>query len=152
MRHPRGGETNLKRLITLGFLVSLLVMARCSSDKGGLPEVDMVPPNPPVAVSVEILDQEIYGGWVRITWAPNPEPDLAGYRVYKSSYKDGPFALVSESLIRCPWYYDNVVPMEVTYYRVTSVDNSGNESAYSATTGVYWNPGHENRGNSSLVE
>ncbi len=126
----------------------------CSSEKGGMPEVDMVPPNPPTSVSVEILDQETYGGWVLISWAPNSEPDLAGYKVYKSSYKVGPFTLVPEarqSLIKCPWYYDNPVPNEVTYYKVTAVDQSGNESAYSIVTGVYWNQGKRG-GNSSTVE
>lgn len=142
----------MKQLITLGFLVMLLLMPGCSTDRGGLPEVDTVPPNPPAGVAVEILDQEMYGGWVLITWSPNPEPDLAGYRLYKSSYKDGPFSLVTASLIMCPWYYDNVIPMECTYYRVTSVDNSGNESAYSAATGVYWNQGHPHGGKRSVVE
>ncbi|MGQ9810684.1 MAG: hypothetical protein ACUVQ7_04995 [bacterium] len=142
----------MKHVILFVFMSSILLILGCSSEREGLPEVDMVPPNPPAAVSVEILDQEVYGSWVLISWAQNSEPDLAGYKVYKSSCKDGPFTLACRSLVRCPWYYDNIVPAEVTYYRVTAVDESGNESAYSLTTGVYWNQGREGEGKRSVVE
>ncbi len=117
--------------------VLVLMVGACGNDSGsGLPEVDTVPPNPPVGLqAVENV------GSVRISWTENAELDLAGYRVYRSSNESGPFRRVSSGLVLCPWYYDTPTAMAMTYYRVTAVDESGNESAFSEVIGVYYNTG-----------
>jgi fibronectin type 3 domain-containing protein len=129
-------RTRIYLLATLSAFVML--MGACGTDStNSVTGVDTVAPNPPVALQVE--DDEAL---VCIRWAENAEIDLAGYRVYKSSYSDGPFHEVTSNLLLCPWYYDgSVLPMATTYYRVTAVDESGNESAYSQVVGVYWNDG-----------
>jgi hypothetical protein len=41
----------------------------------------------------------------------------------------------------CTWWYDTVAPMTAKYYKVTAVDESGNESAFSEVFGLYNNRG-----------
>jgi hypothetical protein len=128
-------RTRIFLLLTLAAFIT--VLGACGTDSGGgVAVVDTVAPNPPVALQVEQSDAQ-----VKITWAENAEIDLAGYRLYKSSYEEGPFSQETTRLLQCPWYYDDVLPMAITYYRVTAVDESGNESAYSQVIGVYWNNG-----------
>ena len=116
----------------------MMVMGACGTDStDSVVVVDTVAPNPPAALQVERDEDQVC-----ITWAENAEIDLAGYRIYKSSYGEGPFSEAASRLLLCPWYYDDsVLPMAATYYRVTAVDESGNESAYSQVVGIYWNDG-----------
>ena len=125
---------NLKHLVVVA--AALLVFAGACGNEGsdGLPGIDTVPPIPPVGVRVQAEDD-----LVAVRWEANAEIDLAGYRLYKSSYEDGPFGMVSSNLVYCPWFYDDVIPMQMTYYKVTAVDQSGNESAYSQLVGIYYN-------------
>jgi hypothetical protein len=128
-------RTRIYLLLTL--TVFMMVVGACGTDSGGgVAVVDTVAPSPPVALQLDHSDAQ-----VQITWAENAEIDLAGYRLYKSSYEEGPFSQETSRLLLCPWYYDNVLPMAFTYYRVTAVDESGNESAFSQVVGIYWNSG-----------
>ena len=122
----------LKHLILISAVMFAVVVASCGRDNQVSP-VDTVAPNPPVGVAAQVGD----GNVALITWSQNAEVDLAGYRIYKSSSQDGPFGQVATRTIVCPWYYANVLPMEVTFFKVTAVDRSGNESAYSQILQVY---------------
>lgn len=120
--------------------VALLVfLGACGSDGIDNPiTVDTVPPNPPVGLGFEHQEESVL-----ITWSENAEVDLAGYRLYRSYYQDGPFGEITTGLLLCPWYYDgDVVPTVISYYMVTAVDGAGNESAYSdiLTVCQTWNP------------
>ena len=121
----------LKHLILVSAIV-LAVVASCGRDNQVSP-IDTVPPNPPVGVAAMVED----GNVVMVTWSQNAELDLAGYRIYKSSNQDGPFGPVTTAAVVCPWYSANALPMDVTYFKVTAVDRSGNESAYSQIVRVY---------------
>jgi len=125
---------NLKHLVVVA--AALLVFAGACGNEGsdGLPNVDTVPPVPPVGVQIQAEDD-----LVAVRWEANAEIDLAGYRLYRSSYEDGPFGMVSSNLVYCPWFYDDVISMQMTYYKVTAVDQSGNESAFSQLVGIYYN-------------
>jgi len=69
---------------------------------------------------------------VELSWDSNTEPDLAGYRVYRS-IDGGAFAKVAD-VNEIPAYSDHAVERGKTYrYAVTAMDKSGNESARSAT-------------------
>jgi len=121
-------------LISLAAL-SLLTSA-CGDDSGqGTPAIDTVAPNPPVGFQIQ---NQV--GTVKISWESNAEVDLAGYSLYKSSSEDGPFKQVNSGPVLCPWYYDEVLPATMTFYKVTALDESGNESAYSQLIGVYSRP------------
>ncbi|WP_371660868.1 fibronectin type III domain-containing protein [Streptomyces sp. NBC_00280] len=72
-----------------------------------------------------------------LNWDPNTEPDLAGYRVYRSASE--PVALTGDNLVSgSSWTisrYDEKLPPTggSFYYVVTAVDTHGNESAASLT-------------------
>jgi hypothetical protein len=143
--HPKNSRTgevkvSMKRCVCL--LVSLaalsLLISACGNDSGqGTPVIDTVAPNPPVGFQFEDQGQ---GGTVKITWDSNAEADLAGYRLYRSSSENGPFGQVNSEPLLCPWYHDNVRPLEMTFYKATALDESGNESAFSQVFGVYSRP------------
>lgn len=65
---------------------------------------------------------------IQVTWSPNSEGDLAGYRVYRAS-AGGAFERVADAL-PTPFYADRDVKAGVTYrYAVSAFDQGGNESA-----------------------
>ena len=72
---------------------------------------------------------------VVLHWNPNSDPDLAGYRVYRSTNSQGPFSLQSSSLLTSPGFCDllSLKNDQVYYYQVTAITTSSVESAPSAT-------------------
>jgi hypothetical protein len=70
-------------------------------------------------------------GSIELSWDANSEPDLAGYRVYRS-INGGAFEKIAD-VNEIPTYSDHTVERGTTYrYAVSAVDKSGNESARSA--------------------
>jgi hypothetical protein len=68
---------------------------------------------------------------VGLTWDSNTEADLAGYRVYRAA-TGGAFEKIAD-VSTLPTYSDHTAEQGKTYqYAVSSVDQSGNESARSA--------------------
>ena len=71
-------------------------------------------------------------GIIALVWSYAAEPDLAGYRVYRSTTSGGPYQPVGPFLDR-PAFIDATVPRGTTvYYVIRAVDTSGNVSAPSA--------------------
>lgn len=74
---------------------------------------------------------------VELSWSINVEPDLAGYRVYRSQQEDEHGSLLTPELLPSPAYRDNSVLSGQRYwYTVTAVDRSGNESGPSLGVAV----------------
>jgi hypothetical protein len=72
--------------------------------------------------------------FVDLTWAPNIEPDLAGYNVYRRQEGQQPVKINTE-LVKTPSFRDRGVASGHKYfYSVTAVDLRGNESARSSET------------------
>lgn len=101
---------------------------------GGDPEIDLEPPAPPTGLTI---NDPGTGTSIFLVWNPNTEPDLLGYRVYRavSTDADAPPEEAYQRLgsdavdTRVPEYNDNTVIRDVYYfYRITAVDQSGNES------------------------
>ena len=73
---------------------------------------------------------------IDLAWDPNPEPRIAGYRVYRQDLDSGSpdaWHSLSPDLIRVTSYRDSTVAAGKRYaYRVTAVGESGSESAPSA--------------------
>jgi hypothetical protein len=63
-----------------------------------------------------------------LSWEPDTDPDLAGYNVYRRS-ASGAFQRINQQLVVGPAFTDTAVTPGTAYtYRVTAVDNTGNES------------------------
>lgn len=74
-------------------------------------------------------------GIVKISWTPNTDPDLLGYRVYRcNSPKEQPFEL-THHILKQPAFTDTVSLKTLTqevYYAVRAVDQVYNNSDYSS--------------------
>ena len=126
----------LRYVFTASIVLAVLIVG-CGTDNSAEPAIDTVPPNPPVGVQVTGEG----GDLVSIVWTQNAELDLAGYRVYRACDETGLFGTVSSETLLCPWYYDHVTPQNSACYKVTAVDESGNESAFSQAVSIYLNNG-----------
>ena len=74
---------------------------------------------------------------VELSWSINVEPDLAGYRVYRSAEEGGKPSLLTLNLLPSPAYRDTSVQTGQHYwYTVTAVDQAGNESARSQPVAI----------------
>jgi hypothetical protein len=70
---------------------------------------------------------------LEISWQISPEPDIAGYNIYRSEQSGVPGTLQNAELLPTPAFRDmNGVPGKQYFYSVTAVDRSGNESSASA--------------------
>ncbi len=75
--------------------------------------------------------------YVDLSWVVSSEPDLAGYRVYRSERAGVLGTSLDTQLLLTPAFRDmNVVSGRRYLYAVTAVDRSGNESSPSAAIGV----------------
>ena len=92
---------------------------------------DIFPPAIPTDVRASVIvGSPTNSPEVDLSWSINAEPDLAGYRVYRSEQQGTAGELVTTDLLLSPAYRDtSVQPGHRYWYRVTSVDRSGNESA-----------------------
>lgn len=97
------------------------------------PVVDIDPPQQPQGLTATAGVAEVL-----LSWLPNPEPDIAGYRVYKNN-ESAPAATVTAST-----YTTQVTALtgNIAYrFQVTAVDTSGNESVKSASVSAV--PSHQ---------
>jgi hypothetical protein len=70
---------------------------------------------------------------LELSWAINPETDIAGYYVYRGDQAGTPGTRLNTELLLTPAFRDmNVQPGQSYFYRVTAVDRAGNESPSSA--------------------
>src|SRR5215467_9398982 len=93
---------------------------------------DTFPPAVPRNVVAAVLPGASGGQVVDLSWAINVEPDLAGYRIYRSEKEGEPGELLPGELLPSPAYRDPSVQTGSRYwYRVTAVDRAGNESGKS---------------------
>jgi flagellar hook capping protein FlgD/fibronectin type III domain protein len=93
--------------------------------------LDTAPPQAPTGVSASVVNG---GSSVQLRWNANVEPDLASYTVYRRTEAGGTFDPIATSLTSTS-YADNALPAGVqsVWYQISATDNSGNESAHSAT-------------------
>lgn len=93
---------------------------------------DITPPAQVTGVNINTINSNSLG----ISWDANTEPDLGYYKVYRSL--TSPFAPDVTNLIAAPTtnsYADTGLSASTTYfYRVTAVDNRGNEGIPSVET------------------
>ena len=132
---PVSGDYYLNRTYDTIGLHSFVIWAsdtngNWASGSGTFTMRDTTPPAAPSGLAVQTSG----AGALRLTWTANSEPDLAGYKVYRSPNAGGPYALISgASLVSTAAYLDeNLEGGKTYYYTVTAVDATGNESPRSS--------------------
>ena len=87
---------------------------------------DVTPPAVPTG-----LTATAYNVLINLSWTLNTDPDLAGYRIYRSANGTDYNILASVSRITSN-YNDHIgVPPQTNYYKISAFDSSLNESGYS---------------------
>lgn len=100
------------------------------SDPVSITVEDKFAPRPPGALTVVAgLDS------IELTWEPNTEADLSGYRIYRA-LGTAEFSVLADA-VESPAFSDRTAAATgVHRYRVTAVDRAGNESAASEVVEV----------------
>lgn len=95
---------------------------------------DIFPPSAPVGLEVIFVPaQGNSPASLDLSWAINPETDVAGYNVYRSEQEGSRGERLNPALLRTPAFRDmNAVPGRRYSYSVTAVSDAGLESAASA--------------------
>lgn len=85
---------------------------------------DIFPPSPPTGLEAVYTGRE-----VELIWKPVPEPNVAGYNVYREG-SQRPANRLNKGLLRAPVFADRSAKPGARYiYWVTAVDAAGNESS-----------------------
>ena len=108
------------------------------SDSGRRYAKDLFPPAAPQGIVAAVQPGATpSSSVVELSWSINVEPDLAGYRVYRSDQEGARGSLLTPELLPSPEYRDTSVQSGQRYwYSVTAVDRTGNESAPSPAVAV----------------
>ena len=94
--------------------------------------VDSIPPAVPVGMQGKVDEF----GNVRISWKPNTDADIYGYRVYRAYYQSEEFALMTGEPLKDTIFTDRVELKslnEKIHYQIMAIDRNQNHSALSAT-------------------
>jgi hypothetical protein len=92
--------------------------------------VDSIPPTKPVNLK-GVIDSL---GIVKLTWDPNKEKDLMGYRIYKASNPNEEYSQMTVSPNETNKYQDSVIVKSLNskvYYKIIAVDTHYNMSPFS---------------------
>ncbi|HYO10740.1 MAG TPA: choice-of-anchor D domain-containing protein [Tepidisphaeraceae bacterium] len=96
------------------------------------PSGDMNPPAAPTGASATGSLSSVF-----VNWNDNGETDLAGYNVYRSTAQFGTYVKLNAGLLAQSQHDDTTAPAGSTsWYRITAVDNTGNESIATTISGV----------------
>ncbi len=136
--------SNPIRWTALLFVVAALVTTGCGHDNTSAPQnvyqLDEVPPLAPSAVGV--ADQ--FTTKFVLDWDDNTEADLVGYRVYEyepDPDRENAYVLVSGSnLVDTSSMTLSGVAGTTYIFRITAIDDSDNESAWSDALTYLFNP------------
>lgn len=96
---------------------------------------DTFPPAAPENLVVAVVPaQPGAAAHLELSWQISPEPDVAGYYLYRSDQSGTPGTRQTTALLLTPAFRDmNVVSGKRYFYSVTAVDRSGNESSPSTS-------------------
>ena len=91
---------------------------------------DTAPPSAPGGITAQRQ-----GASVHVHWTANGEPDLLGYTVFRATSASGPFSALNGTLLGTNDYVDSNLPADngTLWYQVSATDETGNQSARSAT-------------------
>jgi fibronectin type 3 domain-containing protein len=92
--------------------------------------IDSIPPSVPTQLKA-IADD---GGIISISWAPNKDKDIFGYRIYKANNQNEEVVQLTVEPTNLPEFRDTMdlnVLNESVYYSVMAIDNAQNHSRLS---------------------
>lgn len=92
--------------------------------------VDSIAPAPPTGLKV-MIDS---AGVVKVSWTPNAEKDLLGYKVFRAYVKNAELTSLTDSVFFGTSYTDTVsmrMSNRKIFYAVTALDKRYNQSAFS---------------------
>lgn len=93
--------------------------------------IDSIPPNAPQGLSAKIDSS----GIVKLTWQPNNELDIKGYRIYRSNYQSEEYSLLNGESVSEASYTDTITLKTLSstiYYKTRAIDHRENESTFSS--------------------
>ncbi len=93
--------------------------------------IDSIAPLTPVDLQVKVDEF----GNVQLNWKENSEPDIFGYRVYRSNFSDEELVMLTGSPISNTSFADKVnvnALQESVFYSIAAVDRNQNESIISS--------------------
>lgn len=95
---------------------------------------DIFPPSAPQGMVIAVVPREGETlATLDLSWAINPENDIAGYNLYRSEQESVSGTRQNHELLLTPAFRDmNALPGHRYFYTVTAVDRAGNESPPSA--------------------
>lgn len=96
---------------------------------------DSIPPVAPQGLQIKIDTT----GVVRLSWQANTEPDLFGYRVYRSNFEKSEYSQITVSPLTKTGFRDSINLKTLTkkiFYKITAVDRRFNTSEFSAVVVV----------------
>ncbi len=95
---------------------------------------DTFPPAAPQGLLVVLVPRQgDTAAHLELSWAINPETDIAGYNVYRGDQEGTQGTRLNTDLLLTPAFRDmNVLPGHRYFYSVSAVDHTGNESPFSA--------------------
>jgi hypothetical protein len=80
-------------------------------------------------------------GTILLAWSTVADGDVAGYNVYRSDKPEGPYVKVNAALVTDTTYVDEgLADGQTYYYRITAVDQDGNESPQSLAASASTKP------------
>jgi fibronectin type 3 domain-containing protein len=125
-RNFKFGEkyTYVVRSVSLGTLARQVESLNSNSVEAA--PIDIYPPSAPSGVSIAPAP-----GRLSLFFAANPEPDIAGYLIYRSTDPNQakPWTLLTQTLLtRTTFSDENVDPGKTYYYYLIAVDAAGNKS------------------------
>jgi Domain of unknown function (DUF4082)/Bacterial Ig-like domain/Bacterial Ig domain len=91
-------------------------------------------PTPP-AVPTGITATATTSG-AAVSWNANTDTDLAGYYIYRGASVAGQYTRLNLDLLSGPSYEDTLAPSGTSFYAVSAVDATGNESGRSGVVSV----------------
>jgi hypothetical protein len=99
---------------------------------------DIFPPAPPVELVVVFVPAAgASPAAVELSWSISPEPDAAGYYVYRQGEGEENPQRVTPALLPTPAFRDTSIRAGITYsYTVTAVDRAANESRPSKSVSI----------------
>jgi hypothetical protein len=95
----------------------------------------------PAAPTLQTFNASLGVDKMGLTWSPGGSSDVLGYNVYRSTAAGGPFVRANSDVILHTLFTDTgLSPSTRYYYKVATVDQSGNEGPQSPAASASTNP------------